>query len=76
MPVVEAPLTVRGFAKHNIENAMIAIALSFKLGISFDVIEKALRSYSNDPKVNRGRANVLNGIIKLLYLIMLIMKLE
>ncbi|MBK2149778.1 Mur ligase [Francisella tularensis] len=58
LPVIEAPLTVRSFAKHNIENAMIAIALSFKLGISFDVIEKALRSYSNDPKVNRGRANV------------------
>ncbi|WP_432773629.1 Mur ligase family protein [Francisella salimarina] len=58
LPVVDAPLTVKGFAKHNIENAMIAIALSFKLGISFDNIEKALRSYKNDPKVNRGRANI------------------
>ncbi|MBK2095273.1 Mur ligase family protein [Francisella philomiragia] len=58
LPVVDAPLTVKGFAKHNIENAMIAIALSFKLGIDFDYIEKALRSYKNDPKVNRGRANI------------------
>ena len=54
LPIVETPLTVKGFTKHNIENTMIAITLSFKLGISFDVIEKALRSYSNDPKVNRG----------------------
>lgn len=58
LPIVEVPLTVKGFAKHNIENAMIAIALSFKLGISFDVIKKALKSYLNDTKVNMGRVNI------------------
>lgn len=56
--MVDAPLTVKGFAKHNIENALVAIALSFKLGISFESISNALKSYENDPKENRGRANV------------------
>ncbi|MBY7734898.1 Mur ligase family protein [Francisella philomiragia] len=58
LPVVDAPLTVKGFAKHNIENAMIAIALSFKLGISLDDIKAALKTFKSDPKVNRGRANI------------------
>lgn len=58
IPVADAPLTVKGFAKHNIENAMIAICLSFKLGIDLDVVAKALKSYTNDTKVNRGRANI------------------
>lgn len=76
MPVIEAPLTVRSFAKHNIENAMIAIALSFKLGISFDVIEKRLEAIRMIQKSIEVELMFLNGIIKLLYLIMLIMKLE
>ncbi|GAB4222084.1 MAG: Mur ligase family protein [Francisella sp.] len=58
LPVVDAPITVKGFAKHNIENAMIAIALSFKLGINFDDIRTALKTFKSDTKVNRGRANV------------------
>ncbi|API86543.1 Mur ligase family protein [Francisella uliginis] len=58
IPVADAPLTVKGFAKHNIENAMIAICLSFKLGIDLDDVANALRSYSNDTKVNRGRSNI------------------
>ena len=58
IPVADARLTVKGFAKHNIENAMIAICLSFKLGIDLDAVANALRSYSNDTKVNRGRSNI------------------
>ena len=58
IPVADAPLTVKGFAKHNIENAMIAICLSFKLGIDLGIVANALRSYSNDTKVNRGRSNI------------------
>ena len=73
--IVDAPLIIKGFAKHSIENVMIAITLSFKLGISFDVISQSLRSYKHDTKANRGRANILSGIIKWQCLIMLIMKL-
>lgn len=58
LDIQDAPITVNGFAKHNIENTMIAIALSFKLGIEFTTIAAALKEYKNDPKVNRGRANV------------------
>lgn len=58
LAVVDAPLTVKGFAKHNIENAMIAISLSFKLGVDFADTIKALKTYQNDTKVNRGRANI------------------
>ena len=58
LEVKEASITVNGFAKHNIENSMIAIALSFKLGIEFATIAAALKEYKNDTKVNRGRANI------------------
>ena len=56
--VKDASITVNGFAKHNIENAMVAIALSFKLGIELSTIAEALKIYKNDTKVNRGRANI------------------
>ena len=56
--VVDAPLTTKGFAKHNIENALVAVSLAFKLGVDFDTIAKALKSFTNDPKINRGRANI------------------
>ena len=55
--VIDAPLTVKGFAKHNIENAMVAISLSFKLNIDLNIVTSALKAYVNDTKVNRGRAN-------------------
>ena len=58
LDVKEASITVNGFAKHNIENTMVAIALSFKLGIEFATIVEALKEYKNDTKVNRGRANI------------------
>ena len=56
--IKDAPLTIKGFAKHNIENALVAISLAFKLGVDFDTISKALKSFTNDPKINRGRANI------------------
>ncbi|WP_232223310.1 Mur ligase family protein [Francisella frigiditurris] len=55
--VVDAPITIKGFAKHNVENAMLAIALAFKLGVSLDTITSALKAYVNDASVNPGRAN-------------------
>ncbi|AJC49542.1 Mur ligase [Allofrancisella guangzhouensis] len=58
LKVVDAPLTVKGFAKHNIENAMVSIALAFKLKVSLETIAAALKSYKNDQNVNRGRANI------------------
>ena len=58
LDIKDAPITVKGYAKHNIENAMVAIALSFKLGIDLLAIAQALKSYKNDTKVNPGRANI------------------
>lgn len=58
LPVADAPITVRGFAKHNIENTMLAIVLAFKLGVGFEDIVAALKTYTNDTKINRGRANI------------------
>ncbi|MDA0910914.1 MAG: Mur ligase family protein [Proteobacteria bacterium] len=54
----DVPLTMNGHAKHNIENALHAIALAFALGISFDKITTALCAYQNTAKENQGRANI------------------
>jgi UDP-N-acetylmuramyl tripeptide synthase len=52
------PITVNGHARHNIENALHAIALSFTLGNSITQIGKALTQYENTAENNQGRANV------------------
>lgn len=54
----DTPITVNGYALHNVENAMHAIALSFSLGNSIEQIGIALKQYENTPENNQGRANV------------------
>ena len=54
----DVPLTMNGYARHNIENILHAIALSYALGISFDDIVTALKAYQNNVTQNQGRANV------------------
>ena len=56
--VVDVPITVKGFAKHNIENALNAIALSYELGCEPAQIGRALCAYKNSDEENLGRANV------------------
>lgn len=54
------PITSNGLAKHNIENILNAISLSYCLGISFAQISKALSVFGLDPKNNLGRANIFD----------------
>ncbi len=58
--VKEVPLTVNGFAKHNIENALNAIALSYELGCTPREISLGLLAYKNNYEENLGRANVFH----------------
>lgn len=56
----DTPIAVNGFALHNIENAMHAIALSYTLGIDFAAIRSGLSSYQSTSENNYGRANTFN----------------
>lgn len=53
----QTPITINGMAKHNVENAMNAICLSFVLGLTKKQIGNGLKTYQNTAENNRGRAN-------------------
>lgn len=52
------PITVRGYATHNIENVLNAICLGYELGLTPEEIAKGLKSFQNSAENNFGRANV------------------
>ncbi len=56
--VQDVPITMKGFAKHNIENALNAMALSFSLGCEFSEITRALMQFENSADLNLGRGNL------------------
>ncbi len=55
----EIPMTLGGAARHNVANALAAIAAAGGLGISIEAIGKTLRRFGQDPGDNPGRANLL-----------------
>ncbi len=56
---VEAtPMTAGGAARHNIANALTAIAAAGGLGIGLDAVRATLGRFGQDPTDNPGRANV------------------
>ena len=58
--LAEVPLTFGGAARHNIANALAAIAGASAADLPFDAIARALASFVSDPAHNPGRANVWN----------------
>ena len=52
----DIPVTLGGYARHNIANALAAAALTWTLGYSLDVIRRGLTSMRQDE--NPGRCNV------------------
>ena len=58
--LAEVPLTFGGAARHNIANALAAIAGAFAVSIPLDAITRALASFVSDPEHNPGRANIWN----------------
>lgn len=62
--VKQIPVTWEGKAKHNIQNALAAIAAGWALGMSTTVIRDSLQGFSSDVEHNRGRLNLykINGV--------------
>ncbi|MFZ9035042.1 MAG: Mur ligase family protein [Francisellaceae bacterium] len=56
----DIPITAAGHARHNIENALIASALAFVIGVSLEKIAEALQSFGLSEKDNLGRSNVFS----------------
>jgi cyanophycin synthetase len=64
MPVADVPLTMRGAARHNVQNALGVVALAAVAGLPLDAIRAGLAGFTNTPHHNPGRLNVyhLGGV--------------
>ncbi len=54
------PATMEGRALHNVQNAMVAAAMAFSLGIKLDAIRQGLRTFDTTFFQAPGRMNVFN----------------
>ncbi|MCW5568437.1 MAG: cyanophycin synthetase, partial [Dokdonella sp.] len=54
------PATLEGRAMHNVQNAMVAAAMAFSLGIKLDAIRQGLRTFDTTFFQAPGRMNVFN----------------
>jgi cyanophycin synthetase len=54
----EAPFTFGGTARHNVANALAAVAAAMELGISTAAMTDALRTFGTKPADNPGRGNL------------------
>lgn len=55
--VAEVPLALGGAAKHNVANALGAIAVATQLGLGNRAIAEGLRQFESTPETNPGRLN-------------------
>src|SRR5690606_2920107 len=54
------PATLEGRAMHNVQNAMVAAAMAFSMGIKLDAIRQGLRTFDSTFFQAPGRMNVFN----------------
>ena len=54
----DAPFTFGGTARHNVANALAAVAAATELDIPMGAITEALRTFGKTPSDNPGRANL------------------
>jgi cyanophycin synthetase len=54
------PATLEGRALHNVQNAMVAAAMAFSLGIKLDAIRQGLRTFDSSFFQTPGRMNVFS----------------
>lgn len=54
------PATMEGRAMHNVQNAMVAAAMGFSMGIKLEMIRQGLRTFDTTFFQAPGRANVFN----------------
>ncbi len=57
LPVADIPITLRGAARHNVANALAAVALGEALGLPMEAIRGGLHSFQSSPADNPGRGN-------------------
>ena len=57
--VEDVPITFGGAARHNIANALAAIALGGAIGLPLDAMTEGLRSFRGSPEDNPGRGNLM-----------------
>ncbi len=57
LPVADVPITLGGAARHNVSNALAAVALAKELGLPTDAIRAGLKSFRGDTTDNPGRGN-------------------
>ncbi|HKU62756.1 MAG TPA: Mur ligase family protein [Gemmatimonadales bacterium] len=53
------PIALGGAARHNVANALAAVAAAGALGIDHDAVRRALERFGRNPTDNPGRANVI-----------------
>jgi cyanophycin synthetase len=54
------PATLEGRAMHNVQNAMVAAAMAFSLGVKLDAIRQGLRTFGSTFFQVPGRMNVFD----------------
>ena len=57
VPLDDVPMTLNGAAKHNIRNALAAIATSIAMDMPLGAIHAGLLAFRSDPADNPGRLN-------------------
>jgi len=59
LAVDEAPMTLGGAATHNIANALAAILIALRLGLSDDEVRQGLLEFGREPSSNPGRTTLV-----------------
>ena len=59
VPVSEMPAALGGAARHNVANALAALAAAAVLGVAPEAIARTLRRFGRAPDDNAGRANMV-----------------
>ncbi|OWR32800.1 cyanophycin synthetase [Saccharibacillus sp. O23] len=62
----DVPIAIRGLAKHNIANAMAALAAVRATGMSLASLREGLTTFLPSPEQNRGRFNVRHAAGRML----------
>jgi cyanophycin synthetase len=57
--LADVPMTFGGLARHNVANALAAVAGATALGIGIEPIDRTLRQFGREVGDNPGRANLL-----------------
>jgi cyanophycin synthetase len=60
IPLEDVPLTRKGTISFQVENAMASVAAGWALGLDWDAIRAALKSFASDAETAPGRFNVFS----------------